>query len=265
MNRINRVFRMLKGTNRAALIPFIVAGDPDLKTTEKLVLNMAASGADLIELGVPFSDPLADGPIIQAAAQRALQNGVNLESVLNLAKNLKGKSVPLIIMTYFNPVFRYGLKSFAEKCKEGEIEGVIIPDLPPEEAGFWIKEARRVEIATIFLTTPTSSPERIKLVNRFSRGFIYHVSVTGVTGTRSRLPGELASTVRQIKEYTNKPVAVGFGLSNPEQAKEVSRYADGIIVGSAIIKIMEEERRNKKMIPRVGNFIKSLSLAMHRF
>jgi len=262
MNRIDRTFKILKNRGQAALIPFIVAGDPDLETTEALVLKMAESGADIIELGVPFSDPIADGPIIQAASQRALQNGVNLRDIFRLTERLKGIDIPLVLMTYFNPVFCFGLKDFAEGCQKSGVDGVIIPDLPPEEAGLWISEARRMNLDTIFLVAPTSPPERIRLVSRCSRGFIYYVSVTGVTGTRENLPEEVGLAVKRIKEISQKPVAVGFGISTPEQAKTVSRFADGVIIGSAIIKIIGENLKIPDMIDRVGDFVSSLTKAL---
>ena len=262
MKRIHQTFRRLKNRGQTALIPFVVAGHPDLETTEALVLRMAASGADIIELGVPFSDPLADGPTIQIASQRALQKRVNLGDIFTLAKKLKGITPPLVIMSYFNPIFQYGLKAFAERCDETGIDGVIVPDLPPEEAGPWVREARKLGLDTIFLAAPTSPPERIKLVSRDSRGFIYYVSLTGVTGTREKLPPELEMAVRGIKEQSQKPIAVGFGISTPKQAKEVSRFADGVIVGSAIVKIIEEEAGNESLVDRVGDFISSLAAAI---
>ena len=262
MTRIESGFRALKRKGQAALIHFIVAGDPDLETTEALVVRMAESGADMIELGVPFSDPLADGPTIQAASHRALQKGMGLKEIFGMTRRLKGKTPPLILMTYFNPIFRYGLKTFAAECKENGVEGVIVPDLAPEEADPWVKEARASDLDTIFLLSPTSSPKRAKMVDRLSRGFIYYVSVTGVTGARGRLPEELELGVRKIKEQTQKPVAVGFGISTPEQAKEVSRFAEGVIVGSAIVKIIEENAGNPDLVPRVGEFVASLSGAL---
>ena len=262
MSRIDRTFKILKNRRQVALIPFIVAGDPDLETTEALVLKMAESGTDIIELGVPFSDPLADGPIIQAASQRALQNGVNLRDIFRLTERLKGIDFPLVLMTYFNPVFCFGLKDFAEGCQKSGVDGVIIPDLPPEEAGLWISEARRMNLDTIFLVAPTSPPERIRLVSRCSRGFIYYVSVTGVTGTRENLPEEVGLAVKRIKEISQKPVAVGFGISSPEQAKRVSRFADGVIIGSAIVKIIGENLKSPDMIDRVGDFVSSLTKAL---
>ena len=259
MSRIDRTFNVLKSKGQVALIPFIVAGDPDLETTEALVLKIAESGADIIELGVPFSDPIADGPIIQAASQRALKNGVNLRDIFRLTERLKEIDIPLVLMGYFNSIFRYGLKDFAEGCKQNRIDGVIIPDLPPEEAGAWIVEARKRDLETIFLVAPTSPPERIRLVSRCSRGFIYYVSVTGVTGTRGNLSEEVGLAVKHIKEISQKPVAVGFGISTPEQAKTVSRFADGVIVGSAIVKIIGEYLKDPNMVSRVGDFVSSLA------
>ena len=259
MNRIDQTFKSLQTAGRAALIPFIVAGDPDLSVTEVLIHKMAASGADIIELGVPFSDPLADGPIIQSAYQRALQKGTNLKGIFQMVEKLKGNSPPLVLMTYFNPVLHYGLRSFAEDCRQGGIAGVIIPDLPPEEARPWIKEARKNGVATIFLLAPTSSEERIRLVDKVTRGFIYYVSRTGVTGVQTMLAEELEGVVLRIKGHSPKPVAVGFGISTAEQAKEIRRFADGIIVGSAIVKIMEDEPVTDRLVERVGTFISALS------
>jgi tryptophan synthase alpha chain len=262
MSKIDQTFQRLKNKGRAALIPFIVAGDPDLETTEAIVLKMAESGADIIELGIPFSDPIADGPTIQAAYKRALEKGVNLRDIFRLTERLKGTTTPLVLMTYFNPVLRYGLKAFAVGCEEYGIDGVIIPDLPPEEANAWIQEARAFELDTIFLAAPTSPPERIRLVSRCSRGFIYYVSVTGVTGAREKLPQDMELAVKRIKEEGKKPVVVGFGISTPRQAKEVRRFADGIIVGSAIVKTIEENLKNPDMIARVGDFVSCFANAL---
>ncbi|MCJ7641171.1 MAG: tryptophan synthase subunit alpha [Desulfobacterales bacterium] len=262
MSRIELTFKRLRKKGRAALIPFVVAGDPDLGTTEALVLKMAESGADIIELGLPFSDPLADGPIIQAASERALRNGTNLTKVFGLAEKLKGVPTPLILMTYFNPVFKFGLRDFAKGCHDSGIDGVIIPDLPPEEAGPWIREAKAVDLDTIFLVAPTSTPDRIKLISKWSRGFIYYVSVTGVTGTRENLPDELEQAIRRVKEHGKKPVAVGFGISTPAQAKTMSRFADGVIVGSAIVKIIEEKLDSPDLVNQVGDFVTSLAQAL---
>ena len=262
MSKIERVFERVKGEGQAALICYLMAGDPDLETTEALVIQMAESGADIIELGVPYSDPLADGPTIQAASQRALQKGVNAREVVKLARRLDGIAAPVVVMTYFNPVLRYGLKAFAEDCQRSSIAGVIIPDLPPEEAGPWMREARKRKLDTIFLAAPTSPLERIKMVNQASRGFIYYVSLTGVTGVKEKLGEGMESAVRRIRAQSQKPVAVGFGISTPEQAGEVSRFADGVIMGSAVVKIVEEEPRREALVSRMRTFISSVSAAM---
>lgn len=262
MSRINPTFARLKKRGQSALIPFIMAGDPDIETTEALVLRMAEAGADIIELGIPFSDPIADGPTIQAASHRALQNGVNLKDVLHMVERLRGINTPLVLMTYFNPVLHYGLREFAESCGRSGVDGVIIPDLPPEEAGPWIGEARKMSLDTVFLIAPTSPPDRIRLVSRYSRGFIYYVSVTGVTGARENLPDDLEPTVKRIKEQSKKPVAVGFGISTPEQAKRIGLFADGVIVGSAIVKMIEENLRHPELTLKVKDFVSSFAQAL---
>jgi len=262
MSRIDHTLRRLKARGQAALIPFIMAGDPHLQATEVLVSSITEAGADMIELGIPFSDPIADGPIIQSASLRALRNGVNVKEILSLAKRLKRIDTPLILMTYFNPVFRFGLRDFAEACRNSGVDGVIIPDLAPEEAGTWIQEARRRDLDTIFLIAPTSPPHRIKWINRCSRGFIYYVSVTGVTGTRERLPEDLEFALRQAREKTRKPLAVGFGISTPEQARAVSRLADGVVVGSALVKVIEENLKSPALPDKVGHLVSSFLKAI---
>jgi tryptophan synthase alpha chain len=262
MSRIDLAFRRLRKKGRSALIPFVVAGDPDLETTEALILKMRENGADMIELGIPFSDPLLDGPIIRAASHRALTKGVRIRDIFSLTRRLKGVDLPISLMTYLDPVVHYGLEAFVTDCKESGVDGVIIPDLPPEEAMSWIDEARKMDLDTIFLLNPTSSIERIRLVNRCSRGFIYHASVRGLTGMREKLPDDLELSVKRVKENSEKPVAVGFGISTPEQANWISRFCDGVIVGSAIVKIIEKNLRNPDLITRVANFISSLSDAL---
>ncbi len=259
MTRIGQTFRRLKKKGRVALIPFVVIGDPDLKTTEALISNMVESGADLIELGVPFSDPFLDGLIIQAAHRRGLKNGISLEETLRWVERWKGSPFPLILTTYSNPVFQYGIKEFARDCKKGGVDGIIIPDLPLKKAGRWIDEARRMDLDTILLLAPKRSQDQIREVSRLSRGFIYYVSVEGVTGIREELPFDLEPEVRRIKGLTKKPVAVGFGISTPQQVKEISRFADGVIIGSAIVKIIEENLKSDKLTQRVGDFISSIT------
>jgi tryptophan synthase alpha chain len=262
MSRIDQTFKRLKDRDQKALIPFVVAGDPDFEITQALVLEMAERGADIIELGVPFSDPLADGPTIQYGSRRALQNGTSIKKIFLLAKRLKGITPPLVLMTYFNPVFRYGLRAFAKECRESGMEGVIIPDLPPEEAAPWIREAREMDLDTIFLIAPTSSLDRVKKISRLCRGFIYYVSVTGVTGARKGLPEGLEGSIRRIREQSEKPIAFGFGISGPKQVREIRRYVDGVVVGSAIVKIIEENLGHPNLVAKVGNFISSLTHAL---
>ncbi len=263
MSKIEKVFQNLIRKQQTALIPFLMAGDPNLEMFKALIWKITEIGADLIEIGIPYSDPIADGPTIQKAGQRALRQGVNLAQVLKTIEEFKGIPTPLIIMSYFNPIFCFGLRNFAHACQCSGISGVIIPDLPPEEAGPWVKEARLAGIDTIFLTSPTSPWPRIKKIMRLSRGFIYHISVTGVTGTREKLPLNMQTIIRQIKEVSSIPVAVGFGISTLEQAQEVKVIADGVIVGSALIKIIEETKNNEDLLSRMENFLRPLAALLH--
>lgn len=259
MSRIKKVFDKLRDQNKKALIPFLMAGDPSLEITIDLIHRMVEAGADLVELGIPFSDPIADGKTIQTSSQRALQNGFNAEKIFDLLQRLNPKGTPIILMSYYNPIFRFGLKRFAEKCKQCGVDGVIISDLPPEEAQPWIKEARRLSIDTIFLASPTTPVSRIGYISNLTRGFLYYIQFTGVTGMRENLSSHIEDRIRRIKSMTKKPVAVGFGISNPEQARAVSRFSDGIIVGSAIIKIIEENLYQPNLIKKVGYFVSSIS------
>lgn len=261
MNRIDKKFKELEVIGRKAFIAYITAGDPDLAATKKIVLALERSGADIIELGIPFSDPLADGPTIQAASARALKNGASLKKIFRMAGALRMKTdIPIVFMTYFNPVLRYGLEKFFKSCRASGVDGVIVPDLPSEEAGELMAAGRANGIDTIFLIAPTSTQARVKRIAGNSRGFIYYVSLTGVTGARSRLPSEILSKVRYIKSITSKPVAVGFGVSNSSQARKIARSSDGVIVGSAIVKIIGEK---KNIISRVSKFSKTLAKAIH--
>jgi tryptophan synthase alpha chain len=261
MNRIDKKFKALKKYGSKAFIAYITAGDPDLSATEDIVLALESSGADIIELGIPFSDPMADGPTIQAASYRALQNKVNLKKIFKMVAHLrKITDIPLVFMTYYNPVFKYGLTPFFRSCAACGVDGVIIPDLPYEEAKELIALGKKHGVATIFLAAPTSTRERIKHIAKVSTGFIYYVSLTGVTGARSKLPPEVIANVKAIKKLTDKPVAVGFGISNPGQAKDIAKVSDGIIIGSAIVRIIGEKKR---MIPRISNFAKQMAKAIH--
>jgi tryptophan synthase alpha chain len=258
VNRIDRVFKELKTKGEKALIPFVTAGDPDLDTTFALALEMANRGADILELGIPFSDPLADGPTIQAASNRAMLAGVHLEDVLNLAGRLRAHTqIPLILMGYYNPILQYGLDRTATEAAARGVDGFIIPDLPPEEAGPWRVAALKAKIATIFLAAPTSGAERIKHLGRLSKGFLYYVSVTGITGARTELPPDLAAALAEVRSLVKGPLAVGFGISTPEQVAGLAPYVDGVVVGSAIVQRVAR-LRGPELIKEIGEFVAAL-------
>ena len=260
MNRIDKKFLELKKQNKKAFIAFITAGDPDLATTEKLVLAFENSGVDIVELGVPFSDPLADGPTIQAASQRSLSKGTTLLKILALVKRLRQKTqMPICLMTYYNPVFHFGEQAFVTQAVKAGVDGMIIPDLPPEEATSFINKARKVNLATIFFLAPTTNPKRIPLIAQSSRGFIYYVSVSGVTGARKALPQILVRNLKNVKAKVSKPLCVGFGISSAEQVKQLGRVCDGVIVGSAIVKEILRNRGRKDLVKKVAHFVRSLS------
>ncbi len=236
MNRLERKFAFLKSDGRSALIPYIMAGYPDDLATVTLITALAGAGADVIEIGIPFSDPLADGATIQKASEVALAGGVTTDKVLAFVREARCVTeVPLVVMTYYNIILRYGLKRFAAAATAAGADGVIIPDLPPEEAEAWKHVASEQDLSTVFLVAPTSSEERIRSVADASTGFVYCVSLAGVTGGRRELSDGLPGFIKRVKNMTSKPVAVGFGVSTPKQAGELSRLADGVIVGSALI------------------------------
>jgi tryptophan synthase alpha chain len=241
MTRIGRAFKRLKTHAGKAFIPYIMAGDPSFETTKETVLMLEQCGADIVELGVPFSDPLADGPTIQRASERALKNNVTLRKVIAFVKDIRSSTqIPLILMTYFNPVFKYGSEHFIRDAADAGVDGLIIPDLPPDEAADFIKHARKANLDTIFLLAPTSTEDRIRIVAKVSRGFLYYVSITGTTGSGLLFDGSMERLISEIKGCTDTPVAVGFGVSTPEDAATVAMIADGVIVGSAIVKKLHE-------------------------
>jgi len=263
MNRIEKKFKELKEKKKKAFIAFVTAGFPDLGVTEKLIPALAKAGADVIELGVPFSDPLADGPTIQAASQKALAKHVTLDKILHTVRRIRKKTdVPLALMTYYNPVFHYGDERFAQNASRAGVDGLIIPDLPPEEAKELIRPAHRHGLATVFFVSPTTRKDRMKKIVRASTGFIYYVSITGVTGARKTFAPELLKKLREVKRSTSKPVCVGFGVSTPAQVRSIARLADGVIVGSAIIKVIAQSKNKKAIIPRVQRFVESLTRAL---
>ncbi len=264
MTRISETFAALRSRGEVALIPYITAGDPDLATTFHLVHELARQGADLIELGVPFSDPMADGPTHQRAAERALRSGTSIARVLDLAQNLRRTlTVPLILFTYYNPVFRYGGERFARDARQAGVDGVLCVDLPPEEADELKRETDRQDLDLIFLLAPTSSLSRVRTVLTRARGFVYYVAVTGVTGARATLPPDLSEMVRRIRAISPVPVGVGFGISSPEQAAEVASVADAVIVGSALSQILETHGGQPDLIERIGVFASSLKQGIH--
>lgn len=257
-NNINGVFKKTVKENRTALISYITAGDPGLSQTERLVLTLEENGSDIVELGVPFSDPLADGPVIQRASERSLKKGTTLQKILATVKKIRKKNdVPLVLMSYYNPILRVGLDVFAKRAATVGVDGVIIPDLPPEEAGDWIKAARRAKLATIFLIAPTSTRERIQKIARVSRGFIYYVSLTGVTGARKNLQQDVHQKLHLIRRFTKLPLCVGFGISKPEHVRQLAKGAGGVIVGSALVNLIERSR-SADLHQNVGRFIRSL-------
>ena len=235
-HRIDQTFARLRAAQEGALVTFITAGDPSVADTPALVASLAEAGADIVELGIPYSDPLADGPSIQASSQRSLDKGVTPDSVLQMVRDIRTRTeVPLVLMTSYNLALKYGLDRFARSFTEAGADGAILTDLPPEEAGPWKAAADAQGMATIFLVAPTSTPERIALIAKNTTGFVYCVSRTGVTGARTELPSELKALLARIREATDKPLCVGFGVSTPAHVAQVIASADGAVIGSALV------------------------------
>ena len=262
MSRIDALFARLRRENGKALIVYLTAGFPSLALLPDVVMALSDEGVDVIELGIPFSDPLADGPTIQAASQWALRRGVTPRLVLRAVEGLRKRRVtlPIALMTYANPVFRYGINRFSRECLTSGADGLIVPDLPPEEGEPLIGSCRPLGINTIFLAAPTSTLSRLRRIVRASTGFIYYVSLTGVTGARRSVPPEVGSQVRAIKRLTALPVCVGFGISRPAQVREVVRVADGAIIGSAFLDAI---RGARSCVRAAVRFIRPLRAACH--
>ncbi len=263
MSRIAERFAALGERGRAALIPFLTAGDPDLDTTYELALAVEAGGADLLEIGVPFSDPMADGPTLQRAYERALRAGTTLPGVLELVGRIRERSdLPIVLFGYYNPFLRYGLTQFGRDARAAGVDGILCVDLPPEEAGELKAVTDASGLDLVFLLAPTSGPDRIRKVTAVSRGFVYVVSVTGVTGARAHLPEAVPGLVERVKARTALPVAVGFGISVPAQAAWVASFADGAVVGSALADLIERHADRPSRAARVEQFIRELKAAM---
>lgn len=265
MTRIEEKLYQLRTECEKAFIAYLTAGYPDLEATRALILELEARGVDVIELGIPFSDPLADGPIIQKSSQWALEKGISSMRVLELVRKVRQKTqIPLVLMGYYNPIFKFGEADFVNVSSDAGVDGLIVVDVPPEEAGQLKAEAERNKLNLIFLLTPVSSEERIRLVCEWSSGFIYCVSYTGVTGGGEKEEEALASLVRKVRTLTATPVEIGFGISSPKDAKRASRIADGIIVGSAIIKEIASHTSHHNLVGRVGETVEKLVRATKR-
>lgn len=259
MSRITETFERLRHSRKKGFIPFITAGDPDLDTTRDLILELARAGASIIELGVPFSDPMADGPVIQRASERALRQGFGLAEILDVVRTVRKQTkIPIVLFSYFNPLLQFGLEKLAREAEHAEIDGILVTDLIPEEAGRFAAMLRAHEIDLIFLAAPTSTDARLQMIAERASGFIYSVSRAGVTGTREKMSAEAETLVTRLRRVSDLPVAVGFGISTPEHVRDVWRYADAAVVGSAIVEMIERSADQPDLVPKVGKFLASL-------
>jgi tryptophan synthase alpha chain len=259
VGRIADTFSALKQQGKKGIIPFVTAGDPDLASTEKLLFALSQAGATLIELGVPFSDPMADGPVIQRASERALKHNFGLEELLDTAARARQRiDTPIILFSYYNPLLQFGLKRSARATKDAGLDGILVTDLTPEESGEFEAELRANDLNMIFLIAPTSTDERLRLVAKHASGFIYAVSRAGVTGARSSVSAEAEKLVNRMREFSELPIAVGFGISNAQQVADVGRYADAVVVGSAIVAEMERLIDAPDIAQRIGAFVTGL-------
>ena len=248
---------------KPSLVAYVTCGDPDLTTTRDVILAAIDAGARVIELGVPFSDPLADGPVIQRASERALKHGTSLEHVLKLAAEIRehSQSVGLIVFSYLNPILRMGLEKFCKVARHAGLDGVLVTDLPVEESAEYIREARKNDLATIFLAAPTSTNQRLKRIAEVSTGFIYVVSRTGVTGARQKMSTDASALAKRMRRFTKLPIAVGFGISTPEQFRSVGKFAEGAVIGSAIVQLIEQNHGREAAA--VAEFVRQLLAVSH--
>ena len=259
MSRIPETFQKLKREGRKGFVPFITAGDPDLQTTHDLIVELARVDASVIELGVPFSDPMADGPVIQRASERALRHGFGLPEIFDVVRSVrKQTNVPIVLFSYFNPLLQFGLDKLVREAEHAEVDGIIVTDLAPEEAGRFRSMLRAHEIDLIFLVAPTSTDERLRMIAERASGFIYAMSRAGVTGAREEVSAEAEKLVGRVRAVSDLPVAVGFGVSKPEHVRDVWRYADAAVVGSAIVDLIESSVGQPDLVELVGQFASSL-------
>lgn len=263
--RISKRFDALRQSGEVALVPFIMAGDPDLDATRDMLYAVAEAGADLIELGVPFSDPTADGPVLQRSAARALQRGTSLQRILEMVSDVRRTlPTPLILFGYYNPVFHYGPAALTRAARQAGVDGLLIVDLPPEESDELWQPAREAGLDMIFLLAPTSDATRVRTVMRRASGFVYYVSMTGVTGSRSITPADVRPAVERVRTMCNLPIGVGFGISSGEEAAAVASFADAVVVGSSIMRRVEEHGAGAAMVEQVAGFVGELKQAVHR-
>ena len=261
--RIAQKFVELRGRGESALVPFIVAGDPDLKHTGMLVMEMEARGADIIELGVPFSDPMADGPANQRALARGLKSGASVSAILGLVGELRKQTrIPIILFGYFNPFFRYGCERLCADAAQAGVDGLLVVDMPPEESRELAIPARAAGVDLIYLLAPTTPLERSRAIARSASGFLYYVSVTGVTGARAQVGADVEQHVRELSTITDLPIGVGFGISTPAQARQVGAYADAVVVGSALSLLIEAHGKTDQLLPTVGGLVGAMKDAM---
>ncbi len=262
MNRIEAMFAEKARRGQRAFIPYITAGFPDLPRTERIITLLAENGADLIELGIPFSDPIADGPTIQRASAAALEAGASVARIVRLVRQVRRRTdVPILLFSAYNPLFHRGLARVADEAREAGADGFLVPDLPPEESAEFDAILHEREMPLIYLVAPTTPPQRREKIARVARGFLYYISLKGVTGERAALPADLEAGVAELRRHTALPIAVGFGISRPEHARAVARFADGVVVGSAIVKKIDELRDDPQWESRLAEFVRSLATA----
>ena len=263
MGRIERKFSGLRKREEKALVAYLTAGDPNMKKTKEIILGLDAAGVDILEIGVPFSDPTADGPVIQAASRRALEKGATLSSILDMIESVrKFSDIPIILFGYYNPILIYGNERFAKRAKAIGIDGILVVDLPPEESAELRKHTDRSGIDFISLIAPTSTDERIRKISQNARGFLYYISITGITGTASPRVSDIKREVKRIRGITKLPVVVGFGISTQEQARKIAPYADGIVIGSAFVRLIEKNSNKNNMVNIVSGYAKDIRVAI---